>query len=143
MLRKTCSADDTAIMGRELASQLLQRPENPENIFLFGELGAGKTTFVQGLGQGLGIEEPIISPSFQLVRKYTGNGGIELIHIDLYRLKNIVEIQHLGWREMLEGPAITAVEWADRADGILPQTGIFIDIKHISPDTRRVEIRMS
>jgi tRNA threonylcarbamoyladenosine biosynthesis protein TsaE len=138
VLTKTCSADDTAIIGKELGGQLLKEPQN---IFLSGDLGAGKTTFIQGLGAGLGIDDKIVSPSFQLVRKYTGNTGIELIHIDLYRLKDIVEIQHLGWWEMLEGPSVTAVEWADRADGILPEKGIFITIKHVSPDTRTLEIK--
>jgi tRNA threonylcarbamoyladenosine biosynthesis protein TsaE len=133
----THSADDTALVGKELAGELI---DHPQNVFLVGELGAGKTTFMQGLGSGLGIEESIISPSFQLVRKYMGTSGIELIHIDLYRLKDTVEIQHLGWWEMLEGPSVTAVEWADRADAILPASGIFVNIEHVSPDTRNVEI---
>jgi len=137
MLKKTISADDTANIGYDLAQQLL---EKPENIFLKGELGAGKTTFIQGLGRGMEIGGPIISPSFQLVRKYSGDSGIELIHIDLYRLKDIMEIQRLGWWEMLGGNSITAVEWADRAEGILPDKGIFITIDHISPDTRSLEI---
>jgi tRNA threonylcarbamoyladenosine biosynthesis protein TsaE len=137
MLKKTISPDDTARLGYDLAQQLTQMPVN---LFLTGELGAGKTTFIQGLGRGLGIEDPIISPSFQLIRKYAGTGGIELVHIDLYRLKDAVEIQHLGWWEILGGDSVTAVEWADRAEGILPEEGIFIDIKHASQDMRSVEI---
>ena len=137
MLKKTISADDTARIGYDLAQQLRDKSEN---IFLTGDLGAGKTTFIQGLGRGMGIKEPIISPSFQIIRQYNGNAGIELIHIDLYRLKDIVEIQHLGWWDILGGDSVTAVEWADRAEGILPETGIFIDMKHISPDQRSLEI---
>jgi tRNA threonylcarbamoyladenosine biosynthesis protein TsaE len=124
-------------LGNALAGDLISQPQN---VFLFGELGAGKTTFLKGLGRGLGIKESIISPSFQLVRKYTSESGLEFIHIDLYRLNDLEDIQRLGWLEMIEGTAVTAVEWSDRAAPILPEEGIFIKIEHVSPEARRLEI---
>jgi len=131
------SVDDTRIIGKQLAQNLLKKQQN---IFLFGELGSGKTTLLKGLGEGLGIKEDIISPSFQLVRKYKGRPGIQLIHIDLYRLNDINEILRLGWRELLDERGVTAVEWADRASGILPEKAFFLRIKFISKHKRQIEI---
>ncbi len=85
-------------------------------ILLEGDLGAGKTTLVQGIGEGLGIEEPIVSPTFTLVNEYT-EGSLPLYHIDLYRLQpsEIEEIYLENYWEWLEvKPGITAIEWSDR-----------------------------
>ncbi len=136
LLKISNSAEDTRSIGRQLAESLI---EEQQNIFLFGELGSGKTTLMQGFGEGLGIKEDIISPSFQLVRKYNTNGQ-QLIHLDLYRLKDINEILHLGWWDLLEEKGITAVEWADRAESILPEESIFLEIEHISENKRQIRV---
>lgn len=131
------STDDTRIFGKQLAHDLKKKHQN---IFLAGELGAGKTTLLKGIGEGLGIKEDIISPSFQLIRRYNCPNGIKLIHLDLYRLKDINEILHLGWWELLEEEGIVAVEWADRAKDILPEKANFLTIKFISKKKRQIEI---
>ncbi|MFC2061434.1 tRNA (adenosine(37)-N6)-threonylcarbamoyltransferase complex ATPase subunit type 1 TsaE [Elusimicrobiota bacterium] len=135
MLKNSDSAENTVEIGRQFAEII---EDKSQNIFLIGELGTGKTTFVKGLGKGLGIEEEIVSPSFQLVRKYSCRGGI-FNHIDLYRLKDIKEILQLGWWELIE-EGITAVEWADRAYDILPDEAIFLNIELIAEKERKIEI---
>lgn len=137
LLKTSDSTEATRIIGKQLAQDL---KKEHQNIFLFGELGAGKTTLLKGLGAEIGIKEDIISPSFQLVRRYKSPTSIKLIHIDLYRLKDINEILHLGWWELLEEEGITAVEWADRAISILPEKAIFLGIKFISEKKRQIEI---
>ncbi|MGM0568486.1 MAG: tRNA (adenosine(37)-N6)-threonylcarbamoyltransferase complex ATPase subunit type 1 TsaE [Elusimicrobiota bacterium] len=135
LVKKSGSPPETFAVGRELAKSIKR-----ENIFLCGELGAGKTTFLKGVGKGLGLKQPIISPTFQLVRKYKKNGSLKLIHIDLYRLNKVEEILHLGWHDFLENSALTAVEWADRAADIWPEKALFINIRDISPSEREIEI---
>ncbi len=139
LVRNTGSAAQTSSLGAELAGRLKKG-----NIFLWGELGAGKTTFLKGLGKGLGIKENIVSPSFQLVRKYRDEtGNLRLVHLDLYRLSSLEEIMHLGWDELLAEKAVTAIEWADRARRLWPERGVFIKFNHLSPKKRRLEINFS
>ena len=137
LLKISGSVEETRLLGKQLAHDI--KGYN-RNIFLFGELGAGKTTFLKGLGAGLGIEEDITSQTFQLVRKYENTGGNGFIHVDLYRLKDIDEILHLGWWDMLEDEAVTAVEWADRAYEILPEEGVFLKITMVSEKEREIGI---
>ncbi len=136
LVKKTFSADETLKLGESFAAGL-----NNKNLFLWGELGAGKTTFLKGLGKGLAVKQKVVSPSFQLVRNYTdGSGRLRLIHLDLYRLSSLEEILHLGWNDILESDAAVAVEWADRASDILPRQGVFMKFSHIAPDEREIEI---
>ncbi|MDX1632812.1 MAG: tRNA (adenosine(37)-N6)-threonylcarbamoyltransferase complex ATPase subunit type 1 TsaE [Thermoanaerobaculia bacterium] len=105
----TRTAEETRELGRRLAREL-----EPDGILLLeGDLGAGKTVLVQGLGGGLGIpEEQIQSPSYTLVRRHQGPER-SLIHVDLYRLEP-EEALGLGLEEILESPGIKVFEWADR-----------------------------
>ena len=101
----------TKKLGRQLVQEL-----NPNSVLLLtGNLGAGKTTLIQGLGEALGITEPIVSPTFTLINEYT-EGKIPLYHIDLYRLPP-EEIKHLYLENYWEGievePGITAIEWSE------------------------------
>lgn len=86
-------------------------------VLLVGDLGTGKTTFAQGFGAGLGITEPITSPTFVLVRPYRGR--LELIHADMYRLDHLAEVVDLGLPELLEEGAVALVEWGDVAAAAL------------------------
>jgi tRNA threonylcarbamoyladenosine biosynthesis protein TsaE len=89
-------------------------------ILLGGDLGAGKTTFTQGLAQGLGVAEPVTSPTFTLVRSYRTTQRFELLHADVYRLERLQEVIDLGLAEMLEEGAVGVVEWGERAAAALP-----------------------
>ena len=107
---RTRSADQTTALGHRLGEIL--RPG--EVLLLVGDLGTGKTTFVQGLASGLGFERRARSPSFTMVHEYRG-GRYPLIHVDLYRCSSPGEVFDLGLDELFEPPSVSAVEWGDKA----------------------------
>ena len=101
---------------QRLGKRLGQRLPAGSVVLLQGELGAGKTTLVQGLGKGLGIDDPIVSPTFTLINEYT-QGRLPLYHLDLYRLQpEEIEALYLDqyWEGETVSPGITVIEWADR-----------------------------
>lgn len=107
---KTTSFEKTRQLGRNLASVL----KGGEVIFLVGELGSGKTTFAQGVAQGLKVKEPLRSASFVLLWE-TNSGRLPLYHLDLYRLTS-QDLDDLGLEEYFYGSGVTLVEWAERID---------------------------
>ena len=98
-------------------------------IALHGDLGAGKTCFVQGMSRALGIGIPISSPTYTLIDEYEGENP--LYHIDLYRLSNSIEVLGIGLEEYLEKDGLIAIEWAERGEDLLPEDSIHV---HISKD---------
>ncbi|MDJ0619553.1 MAG: tRNA (adenosine(37)-N6)-threonylcarbamoyltransferase complex ATPase subunit type 1 TsaE [Calothrix sp. MO_192.B10] len=110
-------------------------------LLLEGDLGAGKTTLVQGIGKGLGITEPIVSPTFTLINEYT-EGRIPLYHLDLYRLAT-PEVANLNLETYWEGievePGIVAIEWAERMP-YKPHSYICLNLTHTDEGSRQVEI---
>jgi tRNA threonylcarbamoyladenosine biosynthesis protein TsaE len=120
----------------KLAEDLVRKIDTPVCIALFGELGAGKTVFVKGLAKGLGIEDTIKSPTFVLMRSYSGR--MNLHHIDLYRIEKGNEF--LPFEETLMDEGITAIEWAERAEGFLPDIRIEVKFKMLSGDQREITI---
>ncbi len=131
----TRSAGETLSLGRRLGRLL-----GPGTVLaLRGELGAGKTCFVQGLARGLGVKEDhVVSPTFVLVREYRGR--LPLYHIDLYRLSAGREVESLGLEEYLEGEGVCAVEWAEKAEGILPASGPRITLTLRSASSRTIKL---
>jgi tRNA threonylcarbamoyladenosine biosynthesis protein TsaE len=110
----THSAAQTRAVARDVA--VILRPG--DIVWLIGGLGAGKTEFAKGLGEGLGIAEPIVSPTFMLAREYQGRIG--LLHVDLYRLERAQEVIDLGLEDLAADEAVTVVEWGDAAAAHLP-----------------------
>jgi tRNA threonylcarbamoyladenosine biosynthesis protein TsaE len=109
----TKSPDDT----RELAAAVAALVEPGDVLLLAGELGTGKTVFAQGFGRGLGVEEPVTSPTFTLLRTYKGR--ITLVHADVYRLDHLQEFVDLALPELLDEGGVALVEWGDMAAAAL------------------------
>lgn len=115
------SSEETLAFGSLAANEM---PRNAI-LALSGDLGAGKTTFVQGLAIGLGLTEPVQSPTFVLLNVYEG-----LAHFDLYRLKNSSDFRSLGFDEYFGKEMICAIEWPDRIQEILPPETIHIHFEY-------------
>jgi tRNA threonylcarbamoyladenosine biosynthesis protein TsaE len=130
----THSESETAAAGHNLATRI----QPGDVVLLTGDLGAGKTAFVRGLAEGLGIDaSDVTSPTFTLIQEYSG-GRIPLHHVDLYRLKPI-EVDDLGLEELTSEGGVTAIEWPDR----LPrpfQGAIQVRIEHGHDNQRTIHI---
>ena len=112
-----------------IAKRLARKLRLGDVVALVGELGAGKTVFVKGLALGLGVrKEDVLSPTFVLLRQYHG-GRLILNHFDLYRLKNIRQLQEIGYEEYFYGDGLTVIEWADRIAEALPKDHLRIEFK--------------
>ncbi|MBM4143849.1 MAG: tRNA (adenosine(37)-N6)-threonylcarbamoyltransferase complex ATPase subunit type 1 TsaE [Lentisphaerae bacterium] len=109
---------------RAAAARLVRRLRGPAVIALHGDLGSGKTCFVQGLARALGVAAAVTSPTFTLVNEYRGKRP--LYHIDLYRIRHPNELFGIGFEEYLESDGITAIEWAERAGDLLPASAIHV-----------------
>ncbi len=114
----TRSAAETIELGRALASQL----EHGDVIAFYGDLGAGKTTMIKGIAAGLGVPEVVRSPSFVIVTEYAGR--LPVYHIDLYRLNENSDFGAIGLDSYIEGEGICLIEWAERAEKVLPDRAI-------------------
>ncbi|MGH2694556.1 MAG: tRNA (adenosine(37)-N6)-threonylcarbamoyltransferase complex ATPase subunit type 1 TsaE [Actinomycetota bacterium] len=119
----THSPEETRILGAALAPLLLPG----DVISLTGDLGAGKTVFVQGVASALGVESRVTSPSFIIVREYRGR--YPLVHIDVYRLASFQEVLDLGFDELLDPEAILAVEWGEAVAPLLPVRYLEVEIR--------------
>ena len=112
---ETFSPEETLELGRKLA-----REARPGDVYtLVGDLGVGKTVFTQGIAQGLGIEEPISSPTFTIVQVYE-EGRMPFYHFDVYRIGDIEEMDEIGYEDYFYGEGLTMIEWANLIDEILP-----------------------
>lgn len=120
---------------RELGKRFGKRLVPGDVVALSGSLGAGKTVFVQGVAQALGITEPVTSPSFTLISEYRGT--MKLYHMDLYRLGAKEEFVWLGVEEMLNGSGVSLIEWGERAKDELPERTIHVTIR-IAEDGHRL-----
>ncbi len=126
------SPEQTQSIAKKLGTLL----QGGEVLAMQGDLGAGKTCFVQGLAQGLDVPPDIYvrSPTFTLMDEYPGR--VPLFHLDLYRLADLDELEAIGWRECLNGTSVVAVEWADRLEDFLPANALSL-VFHLGPETER------
>ena len=130
----TNQVKETRALGQQLAERL-----KPGQIVAFtGDLGAGKTAFVSGMAQGLGISDRVTSPTFTIVNEYEG-GRLPLFHFDLYRLSSAEELFDIGWEDYLARGGVCAVEWSENAAQALEgEPVIRVDIQRGSGDDQRV-----
>ena len=127
------SSEDTFNIGREFAGQL----KPGDTVALNGVLGAGKTVFVKGIAAGLNIPDMVTSPTFTIVKEYSGD--VKLYHFDVYRITSEEEMEETGYYECLED-GICIIEWAELIENILPEKCIRIMIEHTGDSTRRITI---
>jgi len=142
---------ETQRLGEEFAKDIVKRhPPGVVLIALHGELGSGKTTFVQGIARGLRIKRRIISPTFVIVRRYKLKSQMSKLkstsqifklfyHIDLYRVENAKQIETLGIGEILKDPKnIVAIEWAEKMGKLLPKKRWDIEFEYLEEDKRKI-----
>ncbi len=131
--KKTSSEAETRAFAKKLVGVF-----GPKAFYaLRGDLGAGKTCFVQGLAAALGIKDAVCSPTFTIVNEYTNAKGVRLIHVDLYRISGPEDLDSIGWDDYLDSGDAMAVEWPGRAGGELPARAILVEIAIGStPDER-------
>jgi len=130
----------TQKIGEVFAKEILKLPKGKSAIVLGlkGNLGAGKTTFLQGFAKGLDVKEKILSPTFVILKRFKN-----FYHIDCYRLKNHKEVLELDFKKIISNPKnIVAIEWPEKIKKILPQNTIFIDFKFIDKNKREINFKI-
>jgi tRNA threonylcarbamoyladenosine biosynthesis protein TsaE len=127
MIVRSRSAGETRAVGAAIATCL----EPGVIVLLGGDLGSGKTTLAQGIASGLGVREPVVSPTFAIVREYEGR--LPLAHVDVYRLDHIQELHDLGFEEILDGTRVVLVEWGELVAPVLAGAGERVIIR-LRPD---------
>lgn len=128
------TAKDTENFAEKFASSL----SAPTNIYLEGPLGAGKTTFVRGFLRGLGYTGTVKSPTYTLVETYDLNGNV-FLHADLYRIKDVIELENMGFRDYFNANTIALIEWASHAKTWLPVPDILCALR-VLPDQNGREL---
>lgn len=134
---QTNSHEETVLLGKQLG----ERVSSGMVIALFGDLGSGKTTFVQGLAKGLGVPEDyyVTSPSYTIINEYPGK--FRLFHVDLYRISDPVELEDLGFDEIIDSPSIVAIEWPERLPGDYLPAYLAVVFETVDADTRKISMK--
>lgn len=133
------SVEETWALARQFAAEL----KSGDVVCLEGDLGAGKTTFTQGLAAALGVAGRVTSPTFCLVQEHRGQAELEsnrptfLVHMDLYRLRGEEDVLAIGWEDYLAEGAILVVEWPARAGSLIPPTAKHVVFTHLDGNERR------
>jgi tRNA threonylcarbamoyladenosine biosynthesis protein TsaE len=121
---------------QQFAERLAERLRPGDFLALEGDLGAGKTTFTQGLARGLGVKQVVNSPTFTIIKEYQGR--LPLYHMDVYRVGD--DVESLGLDEYFFGDGVCVVEWASLIEDVLPQERLTIILRNEGADTRRIEL---
>lgn len=125
---------------RMIAEKIWIFSKKGDAVGLMGELGCGKTVFVQGLARGLNIEKNchVSSPSYTIINEYPG--PIPLYHFDLFRIGKTEDMEELGYEEYISGEGVTAIEWAEKILDFLPEDTFFVRLKETGENSRLIEI---
>lgn len=124
MIKETVCAKETFELGKQLGETA-----QPGQVFcLTGDLGAGKTVFTQGFAKGLGIEAPVSSPTFTIIKEYQ-EGRLTLYHFDVYRIGDLSEMDEIGYEEYFYSEGVCLVEWGDMIKELLPPHTVYITIQ--------------
>ena len=134
MIYLTNSPEQTEEVGAALSKVL-----SPGTVIAYrGDLGAGKTAFTRGLARGLGVADPVTSPTYTIVNEYLG-GRMPLFHFDMYRLHSSDDLWDIGWEDYLERGGICAVEWSENVADAM-EDAITVTIEKLGEDSRRITI---
>ena len=128
---ETSSPEETQAVGEAIAPSL----RAGDVVSLTGDLGAGKTTLVQGVARALGVGERVVSPTFTLVREYEGT--LPVYHFDVYRLDHLQDVLDLGFEEILDLGGIVFIEWGDAIEALLPDAYLQIELTIPAEESRR------
>ena len=128
------SPEETQALGERLGAGL----QPGAVVACIGELGAGKTCFLQGLARGLGVTSDVTSPTFVLVNHYRGR--LPVFHLDAYRTEALTEVLDLGLEEMMHGDGVTVIEWADKILPLLPPATVVVRIRGLGDEPRTIEV---
>jgi tRNA threonylcarbamoyladenosine biosynthesis protein TsaE len=130
-------------LGEKIGCDLAFNKLKLRILCLYGELGSGKTTFIQGLACGLGIKKRIVSPTFVFMKRYAIRGTQDIFyHIDLYRIEKFEDTRSLGLEEIFADPnGIIAIEWAEKITKILPKKRMDIQFNYLNYNKRKVTIK--
>jgi tRNA threonylcarbamoyladenosine biosynthesis protein TsaE len=131
---ETRAPEETRDVGGALAELLAPG----DVVSLTGDLGAGKTCFVQGAARALGVREPVASPTFVLVREYRGD--VPVYHVDVYRLDRLQEVLDLGFEDLLDPSGVMFIEWGDAIEALLPESFLEVRLRASDEDRRRVRL---
>ncbi len=133
-MMKLCTVADTLAWGHDLAQTL----RAGDVIGLVGNLGAGKTHATKGIVAGLGSLASVSSPTFTLVREYTG-ARLPVFHFDFYRMDSATEVLNIGWDEYIDAGGVMIIEWADKFPEIVPEGAQWFEFTILDDGTRNVE----
>lgn len=136
---KTYSPEETFVLGRQLG----EMAKKGQIFCLSGDLGVGKTVFTQGFASGLGITEPVNSPTFTILQEYK-EGRLPLYHFDVYRIGEEEEMEEIGYEDCFFGDGVCMVEWAEQIRGLIPESAVWICIEKVLAegfDCRRITVK--
>jgi tRNA threonylcarbamoyladenosine biosynthesis protein TsaE len=126
--------DDTRKVGAALAELLAAG----DVVSLTGDLGAGKTALVQGAARAMGVDQPVASPTFVLVREYRGR--VPIRHVDVYRLQRVQEVLDLGFEDLVDHGGVAFIEWGDVIEALLPDSHIRVELSANDDDSRTIRV---
>ncbi|MFC1709212.1 tRNA (adenosine(37)-N6)-threonylcarbamoyltransferase complex ATPase subunit type 1 TsaE [Candidatus Omnitrophota bacterium] len=130
------SSTETIVLAKRLAGNL----RKGQVVGLYGNLGSGKTTFVKGLAQGLGFKGRVNSPSFVILKVYSLKKKLLLYHFDLYRLNSLKELEDVGYEDFISGYGICVIEWANKAEKLLPKHFLKIQMRVKGKNKRLINL---
>lgn len=139
----TKSAEETKEFGRKIGIDVINGKSGCRLLALTGNLGSGKTTFVQGFAEGLNISSRIISPTFILMKSYKLESGINFYHLDLYRLEDSLkqEIENLGLNDLWQNSQnIIIIEWAEKIKDLMPRNACWVKFENINENERKITL---
>ena len=139
MIKESRGEQETLAFGKQMGMSA-----QPGEIYLLdGDLGVGKTVFTKGFAEGLGISEPVTSPTFTLIQEY-GEGRIPFYHFDVYRIADVEEMEEIGYEDCFFGDGVCMVEWAEQIRGLIPESAVWICIEKVLAegfDCRRITVK--